>query len=291
MEDEKCQHILHALVSARGTSLKTYCEKLHMMRMVYTTVYATPIKIIVSFSGIVCQNLETLIHNPPVMCGIWDTPLPPYTEGNPWVNQVFVTISVGRYVAGQHVYNMQNVVRDFRVVQPVEKEEDTLWAYNHNLLQDSGCTVESALVPSTFNDLKMYAVLLTKFANPYITERECLERVAKAYHTIVSQWEKANPGAPHDLAEGFKTFADPSVRRRMCRLFKTIREEWLGVSGPMMTFRTLESPQSTEVQRVKAGVIMNAKRQHRAYKASFPHYASLLDAVRPDKIAKFVTSA
>lgn len=238
-----------------------------------------------SFAGLVHQDLDSIIHRPPHPI-FFDAPLPPYVASNPWVNQVFVTITVGRYFASQYVYSMCNVLVDARVlVQQQHKHCTTPYQQQQQGLKEY--TYDMTLVPSTFNDMKMFAVLMTKFANPDIPERVCVDQVAQVYSVIIGLWEKAFPAhQSHKILDPLKTFAYPGVRRRMKGMLSCVSDTWL-CGKTRVTFGNLTDLGGD----IRHGMRQCARHNIRAYKEMFPSLGSLLEELRPEKIAELVSRA
>jgi hypothetical protein len=98
-----------------------------------------------------------------------------------------------------------------------------------------------------------------------------------------------------DCANKLRRFADISVRKRVNTLLKTA-SRWPITKNRVFSYRTFETPRRGRIYEsqvtlncLKAAIIKNAKKHHEKHKAKAPPICkSLLDAVRPDKVAEVV---
>ena len=184
------------------------------------------------------------------------------------------------------------------VPHPIQKKRVNLWTYNKTLLQGKEYNCKLSIVES-FNDMKMFALLFVKFQCPSFNEIQCLDSVEQAYCELVDKWLRdtnEQDGLVLDLADRLRSFAQSSVRRRMNTVLRQARL-WPNLTHHKFQFNTLEkTPEHGEARErqqpldiLKAAIIKNAIDQHEQHKArESPICESLVDAIRPDKIAEAV---
>mmetsp|Transcript_3453 Transcript_3453/g.7000 ORF Transcript_3453/g.7000 Transcript_3453/m.7000 type:complete len:371 (-) Transcript_3453:134-1246(-) len=176
--------------------------------------------------------------------------------------------------------------------------EGDLWVYDEELLGDREFPSGLQVVPKIFNDMKMFSVLFVKFRCPSIKQNRCIEAVQEGYRVLVENWLERNQehdATVLDCADKLRRFADTTVRRRVNRLLKTA-SRWPITKNRVFSYRTFETPRRGRIYEsqetlncLKAAIIKNAKEHHEKHKAKAPPSCkSLLDAVRPDKVAEVV---
>lgn len=186
-------------------------------------------------------------------------------------------------------------------VQPDQGgEEVDLWAYDASLLRGGEFPSGLSKVKGTCNDMKMFAVFIVKCHRPSMKQTECFEAVSHGYSVLVDRW--ASGAQEQDsrallYVQGLSKFANSTVRRRFNRMMKIVEETWpIETEHVNLNFKTFATPRYSKdhafqatVDSIKAAMMMNAHRQHMKHKEEASSIcASLLEAVRPDKVAKFV---
>lgn len=179
-------------------------------------------------------------------------------------------------------------------------EMDNLWEYDEKLLMGRDFPCDLKVVPQKFNDMKMFSVLLVKFKCPFIKQNKCIRAVKEAYGELVDRWMKG--AQEHDaIAFGYaqmrlKGLSLISVRKEMNALLEIASETWGIPKKQKFSFKTFRTPDNRGVHEtqetldmLKAAIVKNAKERHEKHKAKAPSSCkSLLDAVRPDKVAEYV---
>ena len=174
-----------------------------------------------------------------------------------------------------------------------------LWVYDEELLRgnDFPC-LGLQVVPQKLNHMKMFSVLFVKFKCPSITQDRGMEAVQSGYRVSVDRWLAKNQGQDNTVcvyAERLRELST-TVRSRLNTLLKNASDTWPIIKRNNFSFQTFETPvpgQSSESQEtldcLKAAIIKNAIEHHAKHKAKAPSSCEpLLDAVRPDEVAKFV---
>ncbi|KAI8111855.1 hypothetical protein M9435_004353 [Picochlorum sp. BPE23] len=188
------------------------------------------------------------------------------------------------------------------VVQIVSQATQTerridLWTYDERLLPGEGYKCKLSIVKS-LNDMKMYSLLLVKFQYPGLTEKECMKLVEYGYCVLLNSWlENYEEQDSIVLAQAneIQGFASSSVRKRMNSILGQA-SSWPISFKNNLSFKTFETPRKGRAYEsqetldcLKAAIIKNAKEQHAKHMAKAPTGCeSLLDAVRPDKVAEVV---
>lgn len=145
------------------------------------------------------------------------------------------------------------------------------------------------VVTGTRNDLKMLSMLLLKLAQPSIVFNQLVQYVAAAYNQLIFEWEGQHTNI--DAADYFQTeFSEQSLRKSARSMYKTVGS-WSPTfkDCKFRTFTELRGSVSPQAALIGPGVALFAYQRHEEHKRRAegePIKVSLLEAVRPDKVAE-----
>lgn len=154
------------------------------------------------------------------------------------------------------------------------------------------------VVPRTRNDLKMLSMLLLKLAEPDMTFVGLIPYISAAYNALILGWQGSTGNDANKLFQN--QYCIESLRKSARSMYATVdswsptlREEKTKTKSgcQFKTLAQLRDSLSPDVACVAQGIALFAYQRHEEHKrrAKGPNKAeeiSLLEAVRPDKVAR-----